>query len=538
LGREVKTPSERVRITEAAGLVSGLTLVSRVLGLVREVVFAALLGAGLHADAFRIAFRIPNLLRDLFAEGALSAAFVPAYARAIARDGRPAAFVLANRVLTLLALVLGGLVVLGVVFAEPIVAVLAPGFAQVPGKTELTTLLTRIMMPFLPLVSLAALAMGMLNAEERFAVPAFAPAMFNVMAIGWGLGLWATGLPVEHVVLGWALGTLLGGLAQFLVQVPALRGLGWRFRAEWAPRDPSLRRIAGLMAPATLGLAAVQVNLFVNAIFASSVPGAVSWLDFAFRLLYLPIGLFGVALGTVATAGLARRAAEDDMEGLRTTLRQALAMLAYLTLPATVGLMVLRVPIVRLLYERGRFGPADTEATAAALLLYAIGLVGYTGVKVLAPAFYSLHRPRIPLIASGLAVATNLIVVLLLFPSLGFLAVALGTALGSLVNTGLLAVRFEQAVGGLIGWPALRATLPMGLAAAVMGAVVWLAAEGLERAVGAGTLSGNLVTGLGPVLVGVATYGLMTRWLGVREAETLWSIFRQRLGRDAREPKP
>jgi putative peptidoglycan lipid II flippase len=538
LSKEVKTQSERVRIAEAAGLVSGLTLVSRVLGLVREVVFAALLGAGLHADAFRIAFRIPNLLRDLFAEGALSAAFVPTYARAIARDGRSGAFVLANRVLTLLALLLGGLVVLGVVFAEPIVAVLAPGFAQVPGKTELTILLTRIMMPFLPLVSLAALAMGMLNAEERFAVPAFAPAMFNVMAIGWGLALWAAGLPLEHVVLGWSLGTLLGGFAQFVVQVPALRGLGWRFRAEWAPGDPNLRRIAGLMAPATLGLAAVQINLFVNAIFASTVPGAVSWLDYAFRLLYLPIGLFGVALGTVATAGLARRAAEDDMEGLRTTLRQSLAMLVYLTLPATVGLMVLRVPIVRLLYERGRFGPADTEATAAALLLYAAGLVGYTGVKVLAPAFYSLHRPRVPLVASALAVGTNLLVVLLLFPTVGFLAVALGTALGSLLNAGLLAVRFEHAVGGLVGWRTLRATLPMGLAAAVMGAVVWFAAETLERAYGTRTLGANLVTGLGPVLVGIAVYGLVTRWLGVREAETLWSILRHRLGGSPDERKP
>jgi putative peptidoglycan lipid II flippase len=537
LGREVKTQSERLRIAQAAGLVSGLTLVSRVLGLVREVVFAALLGAGLHADAFRIAFRIPNLLRDLFAEGALSAAFVPTYARAMTRGGRPGAFALANRVLTLLALLLGGLVVLGVVFAAPIVAALAPGFADVPGKTDLTVLLTRIMMPFLPLVSFAALAMGMLNAEERFAVPAFAPAMFNVVAVAWGLGLWAMGLPLDQVVLGWSLGTLLGGLAQFLVQVPALRGLGWHFRPEWAPRDPNLRRIAGLMVPATLGLAAVQVNLFVNAIFASKVPGAVSWLDYAFRLLYLPIGLFGVALGTVATAGLARRAAEGDLDGLRNTLRQSLAMLAYLTIPATIGLIVLRVPVVRLLYERGRFGPADTEATAAALLLYAMGLVGYTGVKVLAPAFYTLNQPRVPLVASGLAVATNLVVVLSLFPRLGFLAVALGTALGSLLNTGLLAVRFEQAVGGLMSGRALRATGLMGLAAVVMGVIAWLAKEALERSFGTGTLGSNLVTGLVPVLGGVAAYGLLTRWLGVREAEALWSLLKRRFGRAPAEPK-
>jgi putative peptidoglycan lipid II flippase len=183
--------------------------------------------------------------------------------------------------------------------------------------------------------------MGMLNAESRFGIAALSPALFNVVAIVWAGALWGMGLSLEQVVLGWACGTLAGGLAQFLVQVPSLRRLGWRFRPEWAPRDPGLRQVGRLMAPATVGLAAVQVNIFVSSIFASHEQGAVSWLDFAFRLLYLPIGLFGVALGTIATAGLARRAAEADLDGLRTTLRQSLSMLAYLTVPATVGLMVL-----------------------------------------------------------------------------------------------------------------------------------------------------------------------------------------------------
>jgi putative peptidoglycan lipid II flippase len=538
LSSEVKTASERVRIARAAGLVSALTLVSRVLGLVREVVFAALLGAGLHSDAFRIAFRIPNLLRDLFAEGALSAAFVPAYARALLQEGRPEALRLANRVLTVLALFLGGVVVLGVVFAGPIVAALAPGYSDVPGKAGLTVLLTRVMMPFLPLVSFAALAMGMLNAEERFGVPALSPAMFNVMAVAWGLGLWSCGLPLDQIVLGWSLGTLLGGLAQLLIQVPALRRLGWRFRPEWAPGDPRLRRIARLMGPATVGLAAVQVNLFVNSRFASHEAGAVSWLDYAFRLLYLPIGLFGVALGTIAMSGLARRAAEGDLGGLRTTLRQSLAMLAYLTIPATVGLIVLRVPVVRLIYERMRFTPADTEATAAALFLYSFGLVGYTGVKVLAPAFYALDRPRIPLAASGLAIATNLTVVVLLYPSWGFRALALGTAAGALLNAGLLAVVFERQVGGLLGRGLFRSMVPMAAAAAVMGVLVGLVSGALERSVGSRHLAENLLTGLVPVLLGVALYALLTRWLRVGEADALWSIVRQRLGRAGAEPKP
>ena len=265
------------------------------------------------------------------------------------------------------------------------------------------------------------------------------------------------------------------------MQVPSLRRLGWRFRPEWAPRDPGLLRMARLMAPATVGLAAVQVNIFVNSRFASHEPGAVSWLDYAFRLLYLPIGLFGVALGTIATAGLARRAAEGDMEGLRNTLRQSLSMLAYLTVPATVGLMVLGVPVVRLLYERGRFTPADTQATAAALFLYSLGLVGYTGVKVLAPAFYALGAPRVPLLASVLAVATNLAVILALNRGLGFRAIALGTALGSLVNAGLLVAVFERRVGGLFGHGLFRPVARMGVAAGGM-AVCRLAGGGGPRA--------------------------------------------------------
>jgi putative peptidoglycan lipid II flippase len=526
---EVKAAAEKARIARAAGLVSAMTLVSRVLGLVREVVFAALIGAGYHSDAFRIGFRIPNLLRDLFAEGALSAAFVPTYARTQKEGGREAAFALANRVLTLLAALLGGLIVAAIVFAWPVVSALAPGFDDEPGKAALTVFLTRVMMPFLLLVSFAAVAMGMLNAEERFGIPALSPALFNLVTIAWAAILWARGLPLGQVVVGWALGTLLGGLAQLLVQVPSLRRRGWRFRPEWAPRDPDVLSVARLMAPATVGLAAVQVNIFISSRYASVQSSAVSWLDYAFRLLYLPIGLFGVALGTIATAGLARRAAEGDLDGLRNTLRQSLSMLAYLTVPATVGLMALGVPVVRLLYERGRFSPDDTQGTAAALWFYSFGLVGYTGVKVLAPAFYALGRPRIPLLASVSAVATNLLLIWAFHPRFGFRAIALGTALGSLVNAGLLVGLFEKRVGGLFGHGLFRPIARMAVAAAAMGALAWLAAAGLEQIVGARGLGAQLVTGLVPVVFGVAVYVLLTRALRVGEADVLWRVVRDRL---------
>ncbi len=511
----------------AAGVVSAFILVSRVLGVVREQVFAALLGAGLHADAYQIAFRIPNLLRDLFAEGALSAAFVPIYARLARQEGRAAAQRLAARLLTLLAVGLGALALLAIVLAGPLVAVLAPGFGAVAGKLELTVLLTRVMLPFLPLISCAALAMGMLNAEERYAAPAFAPAMFNVVAIVMGLALWAQGFAAEQVALGWAVGTLLGGLAQFAIQVPALRAGGFRFRPEWAPRDPGIRQVALLMGPATAGLAAVQVNIFVNSIFASHEPGAVSWLNYAFRILYLPIGLFGVAAGTVTATGLAKRAAEQDMEGLRDTLRRSLRMLAFLTIPATAGLLALGVPIVRLLFERGRFGPLDTERTAVALAYYGAGLVAYAAVKVLAPAFYALGRPRLPLLASVAAVATNLVLNLSLYEQLGFRSVALGTSLGALVNAAVLLLAFERQLGGLFRDGLARAVALMTLAALVMAPAVFGLSRWLQASLGTHGLAVQALTTFAGVGFGALVYFGVSAALGLPEAGRLLSVVRR-----------
>ncbi len=524
-------PAAGTALLRKAGLISSLTLLSRVLGLVREQVFAALLGAGLYADAFQIAFRIPNLLRDLFAEGALSAAFVPIYTRVLTRDGRPAAFGLASRLLTALTLALGAAVAIGMLFAPALVAGLAPGYDAVPGKSEITVLLTRVMLPFLALVSFAAVAMGMLNSEQRYGAPALAPAMFNVVAIVWAVGLWLLGFAPREVALGWSIGTLLGGLAQLVAQLPDLRRLGFRLRPEWAPRDPGLRAIVALMAPATLGLAAVQINLFVASIFASHEPGAVSWLNYAFRILYLPIGIFGVALGTIATTGLARHAAESDMAALGDTLRSALRLVTFLTVPATLGLLVLGAPIVRLLYQRGRFGDADTAGTAAALACYALGLVAYTSVKVLAPAFYVLGSPRVPLFGSLLAVACNLIVIVPLHVRLGFRAVALGTSLAALANALLLLGMLQRRLGVLRGHGLRDALLRMSVAAAAMAPVVWGSARGLEAAVGTRGLAAQALTALVPIALGVAAYGLVARLLRLPEAEAVLGLWRRRASR-------
>ncbi len=519
--------SETHGLVRSAGLVSALTFLSRILGLVREQVFAALVGLGPYADAFQAAFRIPNLLRDLFAEGALSAAFVPTYAKARAESAQRG-FELASRALSLLAMVLGALVLVGFVLARPLVTFLAPGFADTPGKIETTVALTRVMLPFLPMVSFAAVAMGMLNAHGRFGIPALAPSMFNLVAIAVGIVLWALGYGPEGVVVGWAAGTLIGGLAQFLVQVPSLWRAGWRFRPEWAPWDPGIVAMLKLMAPATVGLAAVQVNIFVSTRFASHDESAVAALQIAFRILYLPIGLFGVSVGTVAAAGLARRAAAGDATGLKITLQHALRTLAFLTIPATVGLAVLSVPVVRLLFERGKFGPEDTTLTATALLLYSVGLPAYAGVKVLAPAFYALGRPRVPFLASVSAVATNLVVIFAFHERLGFKAIPLGTSLGSVVNAAILLLVLERRLGGV--WDkGLSASLGRTVGAALLIApVAHFSVAWLEGAVGVRGLASQLITGLGPVVLGALVYGAVALLLRSTEAEGLLSGLRRR----------
>ena len=525
-------------------IVSAATTASRFLGLVREQLFAALLGAGFYADAFVVAFRIPNLLRDLFAEGALSAAFIPTFARVEKEEGPEAAHAVANRVVGALLIVVGLLTLLGVLFADQIVWALASGFFAEEGKAELTALLARIMMPFLPALSLAAVMMGMLNARRVFATPALAPALFNLSAIAVGVFLKLAGYPASTAVVGWSLGTLLGGFAQFGIQLPALRRQGFRLRPRFTGlwRDPSLRRIARLMAPATLGLAAIEANIFINTQFASGQPGANAWLNYAFRLMYLPIGIFGVAIATVTTSTLARRAAEKDLPGVKAGLSQGLRHVAFLAVPSTVGLVVLAEPIIRLVYQYGRFTPADTRATALALAGYALGLYAYSGVKVAAPAFYALDRPRVPLVGSAAAVLTNLLLNLAFFRYLGYVGLAIGISLGAMVNLSILTLAFRRLTREHPAPPGqLAQLLKVALAAALMGAAVWGGLEGLDAwlgpaAISAAALPVRLLRALGGVGLGALVYALACRLLRVEELHEVLAALRRRRGKPAPAP--
>lgn len=514
-------------------LVSGATMVSRVLGLVREQLFAALLGATMAADAFVVAFRIPNLLRDLFAEGALSAAFVPTYADHLRNRGQDAAVHLARVVITVLILVTGALTLLGVLFAEPLVRLIAPGFAGVAGKVDLAAECTRIMMPFLLLVSLAAVAMGQLNAQERFGPPAFASAVFNVITIAGGVVLYVWDLPEIEAVIGWSVFTLVGGVGQLAIQLPALRATGFRFRPALELAHPGLRRMVRLMGPATVGLAATQLNIFVNTIFASQVPGAPAWLNYAFRLMQLPIGVFGVAVATIATTRLAVRAAAADLPGLRATLVSGLKLVAFFTVPAMVGLVALRVPIVRLLYAYGEFGstPLNTFATADAVLMYALGLYAYSAVKVVAPAFYALDRSRIPLFASISAVIANLVLNTVLFAwlRLGHEMLALGTAAGATMNFAVLLTAFRRTSGSFGARGVLLHLAKVLVASLACGAAALGVVTALESLLGFATLPERALAVLLGVGAGVAVYGLACHLMRVPElGEVLERLLRRR----------
>ncbi len=510
------------RVIRSAGVVSAAVFLSRITGLVREVVFANFFGAGgsYVYDAFVTAFRIPNLFRDLLAEGALSAAFVSVFSREQETKGNSAAHHLYNLLATVLVPVIGVICFVLIIFMPEVVSLMAPGFAEVPGKMELTIRMARIMTPFLLFIALAAKAMGALNAKGKFGVPAAASACFNVVSVASGLaiGYWVGPLWNFEPIVGMACGALLGGLAQYAVQIPSLRAEGLRFRWAFDIQNSALRKVLLMMLPAVIGAAAVQINVVVNTNFASQLvddsgnilDGPVSWLGYAFRFMQLPLGLFGVAIASATLPAISRSAAAGRMDEFRDTLSRSLGLVFLLTLPATVGLVVLREPIVGLIYERGEFTAYDTQQTAAALAYYCVGLAAYAAVKVLTPAYYALEDVRIPMAVAALSVALNYGLNWYLIHVLGWdhAGLALSTSFVAVLNFLLLFFFLRNKTNGLEGGRLARSLVRICVAAVGMGVVCWVVSGWLENSLGtgfwgrAGTVAGSVLTGVG-VLYGL-----------------------------------
>jgi len=529
-------------VMRSAGVVSAAVFLSRISGLVREMVMARLFGAGQAYDAFLLGFRIPNLTRDLFAEGALSSAFVPVFTQYLATKGKREAAELSNLVATALVLVVGGICLLGMVFSPQLVWLLASGFARVPGKFELAVTLTRVMFPFLLLVALAAQAMGILNAMGQFGIPALSSTFFNLGSVAFGLtfgftvGRWMG----MSLVMSMAWGVVFGGAVQWLFQAPSLYRAGIRYRPRLDFTHPGLRRILQLMGPAILGNAAVQINVLVNTNFASSITdaaghvinGPVSWLSYAFRFMQLPLGLFGVAIASATLPAISRNAALQQMDEFRLTLARSLGMVLLLTIPSSVGLAVLGHSMIGAVYQWGKFRAADTHQTALALSCYALGLAGYSAIKILAPAFYALNDARTPMLVSLVSILINLAAAstMVKLAGLGHLGLALSTSAVALFGSAVLFMVLRKRLHGMHGRALAGSVAKILAASAAMGVVCYFSSRGIENWMGTRKI-GQIVTLAVSIPLGGLVYYAVCRVLRVAELEAAWGALAAPLAR-------
>jgi len=462
--------SDATRVTKAAGIVGAATLLSRIFGYVRDVVVAWFFGAGLASDAFFVAFRIPNLLRRLVGEGSLTISFIPVFTDYLCNRGRDEAFRLARSAWWILTIVLVIVTALGIVLSPFIVKVFAPGFLDSSQKYELTVLLTRIMFPYIFFVGLVALAMGILNAMGHFAAPALAPVMLNVAMI---VSVLVLAPYLEKPSIGLAIGVLAGGALQLGLQVPFLCRKGFHWFADSPLYHEAVKRIGLLMAPTVLGAAVHQITILVGTLLASLLPeGSVSYLYYADRLVEFPLGVFGIALGTAVLPTLSRQAAVGDMGGLRGTFAHAMKLVFFINIPAMVGLIVLREPIVKILFQRGAFDPVTTGKTAEALLYYTVGLWAFSGVRIVVSAFYALQDTRTPVKIAIVSLLTNIILSIVLMGPMQHGGLALATSLSMAVNFILLTLALKKRLGRIGARGIFHSIGKASVAAVAMAAVI------------------------------------------------------------------
>jgi putative peptidoglycan lipid II flippase len=519
--------------TRASGVIAAAVMLSRVLGLVREVLFNALFGTK-AMGLFLIAFRLPNLLRDLFAEGALSTAFITVFSKKIELEGPGAAWALASKMLTLVAVFMSAVSLLGVVFAEPLVHLLAPGFEA--ADVAFTILLTRIMYPFILLVSLAAMVMGALNSRQIFTAPALASSFFNIGSIAGGV---VFGWMIDpgfgrDALIGLALGTLVGGFLQFAIQLPSLHKAGFRFRPDFHWNDRGIGQILAIMIPSVIAASAVQINVLVNSRFASYAGAeAVTWLNSAFRLMQLPIGVFGVAVATVTLPVVSRIAADTDTSRFGPTLGRALRLAVFLTLPSAVGLWFLAEPVIGLIYQHGHFVEHDTRQTALALQFYAAGLVAYSCIKVLSPAFYAIDKKWTPMTVSFGAVGLNLILnyVFMFHLGLGHKGLALSTSICALLNFGALYLLMRPAARTLETRRLAVTILRCGLAAAALAAVCHASLTQVPALLPGDAVVPRALRLFATIGLASAAYLLVCLVLRVEETTTALDIVKRKLRR-------
>jgi putative peptidoglycan lipid II flippase len=511
--------TEKENVSRAAGTVGFYTLLSRILGLVRDMVLAYFFGSKMAADAFFVAFRIPNLLRRFFAEGSLTIAFIPVFTETLTQKSKQDAFELARAVLTLLSLVLVVVTILGVLLSPWIVRIQAYGFGASGAKYELTVLLTRITFPYIFLVSLVAFFMGVLNSLRHFAAPAAAPILLNVGIIAGAM--WISPRLSEPIV-GVAIGVIIGGILQVLLQIPWILQKGFSLRPLWMPGHPAVKRIGLLMVPAIFGSAIYQVNQFIGTLLASFLTqGSISWLYYADRIVEFPLGVFAIAISTAALPSLAKQVAGKDLSEFRETLGHSLRLVFFITTPATVGMIILRVPIIEVFFQRGAFDHVTTLMTAQALLFYSLGLWAFSASRVMLSAFYAFQDTKTPVQVATITMIANVLLSLLLMGPLRHGGLALALSLSSTVQL-LFLIFILRARGDLLDLKSMVSSAGKSLAAsAVMGIVLydlnrrWLAAG--EPVI----FWSHALALTGVICVGVAVYFLMARIFRCREISSV-----------------
>lgn len=510
----------RAGVLSAVGSIGAATLASRVLGYVRDMVVARAFGAGPVTDAFFVAFRVPNLLRRLLAEGALSTAVIPVFAHYLATGGRAAFLAMVRAVAGATTLTLCVVTLAGMLLARAIVTVMAPGWIADPPLFELAVGLTRLMFPYLLLVGLAALATGVLNAHQRFFTAAFGPAVLNVGMIAAVLLLASR---FEPPIVSLAVGVLIGGLGQLLVQLPEVRRLGVPLRPSGEWTHPAVGTIARRLAPAAFGLAAVQVTVVLNTLLASLLPkGSISYLYFADRVMEFPLGVFGIALATAALPTMAAQAARGDRAGLTDTLGFSLRLSAFVAVPAAAGLLALGAPIVGLLFQRGQFGPADAAATTQALAAYAVGLPAFSATRLAAQTFYALGDTRTPVLLGLLSVAANVALALTLMWPLAHAGLALASSLSAYVNLLALLWALRRRLGPIGGRALARACARTLVATAAL----WLAARALAPTWDGSALAA--ATTMAAIAGGAAAFVVAAALLRAPELGALLGMLRRR----------
>ncbi|MFQ5456640.1 MAG: murein biosynthesis integral membrane protein MurJ [Nitrospirota bacterium] len=428
--------TEEKNVTKAAGVIGVSIFLSRIFGFIRDLVIAISFGALYPADAFYVAFRIPNLLRELFAEGSMSAAFIPVFTEHLTKGQEDDARALANSVFTLLCLMLIGISIIGIITAPIIVRLIAPGFKSESYKIGLTVFMSRIMFPYLIFIGLAALTMGILNSLRSFAIPALSTVIFNIILICAALFLPPN---MDTPILALAIGVLAGGIGQFLFQIPLLTKKKMLYRFRFYPIHPGVKKIFLLMIPMMLGLSVTQINLIVNTIVASYLPeGSITYLYYGMRLIHFPLAIFGISLATAILPSMSAQAAQKDWDGFVNTLSFALRFIFFITLPALTGLILLRIPIINLLFQYGRFDYTATLGTANAVFFYSLGLWAFAGVRIVVPAFYALQDTKTPVFIAIISMIVNTALNIILMYPLRHGGLALATSISSALNFSLL----------------------------------------------------------------------------------------------------